>query len=108
MLSILVGNRIHGTIYCLVFKIKYALLAVLVDNRIHGTIYCLVFKIKYALLAQLVEQLPLKEMVGGSIPSRGTKKIKPIERQGFIFLCPVARQLLVLREGSEKLFVFRC
>ena len=27
----------------------------------------------FALLAQLVEQLPLKEMVGGSIPSRGTK-----------------------------------
>jgi hypothetical protein len=28
---------------------------------------------RFALLAQLVEQLPLKEMVGGSIPSRGTK-----------------------------------
>ena len=29
-------------------------------------------KMFFALLAQLVEQLPLKEMVGGSIPSRGT------------------------------------
>ena len=29
--------------------------------------------INYALLAQLVEQLPLKEMVVGSTPTRGTK-----------------------------------
>ena len=33
-----------------------------------------------ASLAQLVEQLPLKETVGGSIPSRGT-----IEKLAFLF-----------------------
>ena len=39
----------------------------------------------FALLAQLVEQLPLKEMVGGSIPSRGT--IKKVGIRAYFFIC---------------------
>jgi hypothetical protein len=40
-------------------------------------------KKNYALLAQLVEQIPLKDMVGGSNPSQG--KIRIPREQNFYF-----------------------
>ena len=52
-------------------------------------------KNKYALLAQLVEQLPLKEMVGGSIPSRGTNKKICRKDQIFLFV-PRSEQTALL------------
>ena len=82
--------------------------AVLVDNRVCGKNSVLKVKIKYALLAQLVEQLPLKEMVGGSIPSRGTNFC---EAQNLWFLNiskymfkKIERQRLTSRVGVARFF----
>ena len=52
---------------------------------------------KRAPLAQLVEQLPLKETVGGSNPSRGIK----IRRKAD-FYAPERANLLCAREGFES------
>ena len=41
---------------------------------------------KFALLAQLVEQIPLKDMVGGSNPSQGKIKILTFKARIFILL----------------------
>ena len=52
----------------------------------------------FAFVAQLVEQLPLKEMVVGSIPTEGT--------MNKVNMCTRASKLLCLRVGIERLVLF--
>ena len=66
--------------------------------------------IDYALLAQLVEQLPLKEMVVGSTPTRGTtyKSTQTNLSVYFVYVVHRSKQTTLLACRSRKPFPYEC